>query len=178
MEIHMCPPHKLVAMIFGCQRTEMAGSRASRHVTSRTSRPESRAPLLERPPATGHYVYQIPRKLSTTFIGLFFERTSTAGLLLPATTLASCATVGWTFCWPFRLRKCFYSSGPAPCQPFFLESFRLVVNATALQRQHAEKPALPDLQAPLSIKAHTEIPVRDDFSIHLYPALLDQPTRL
>ena len=88
MEMHMCPPHKLVAMIFDCQRTETAGSRASRHLTSRTSRPESRAPLVERPPATGDCIYQIPRKLSSTFIGLFFQRTSSAGLLLPATTLA------------------------------------------------------------------------------------------
>ena len=53
MEMHMCPPHKLVAMIFDCQRTEMAGSRASRHLNSRTSRPEPRAPLFGRPPSHG-----------------------------------------------------------------------------------------------------------------------------
>lgn len=175
MEMHMCPPHKLVAMIFDFQRTEMAGSRASHHLTSRTSRPESRAPLLGFPQPRDIMCTSFLGSCQLLFRFIFPDNTDRRAA---ATRDHSCATVGWTFCWPFRLRKCLYSSRPAPCQPFFLEFFRLVVNAPALQRQHAKKPALPDLQAPLSIKAHTEIPVRDDFSIHLYPALLDQPARL
>jgi len=117
MEMHMCPPHKLVAMIFDCQRTEMAGSRASRHLTSRTSWPESGAPLARTPPSHGTLCVPDFWKAVNYFYRIIFPES--IDRRTAATCDHSCATVGWTFCWPFRLRKRFYSSRPAPCQPFF-----------------------------------------------------------
>ena len=128
MEMHMCPPHKLVAMIFDCQRTEMAGSRASRHLNSRTSRPEPRAPLFGRPPSHGTLCVPDSWEAVNYFYRIIFPEN--IDRRAAATRDHSCATVGWTFCWPFRLRKCFYSSGPAPCQPFFLEFFSLKLSRT------------------------------------------------